>query len=196
MTVRRRKRDTSKDWTGPAFQCLITASHDDKTAMTWSIIARDPGGAYGVAIASKFFAVGAICPHGEGSVGALSTQALPNPLWGYRGMRLLREGMAAQAVVDHLVTPDKGAEQRQLHVHDARGAIAVHTGARCIDWCGHVVRPGVWGGGNSPARADAGGGAPPGGVGGRSGGRRPGAGTGAAASGPPSLSGRPRNIPR
>jgi len=98
--------------------------------MTWSIIARDPSGAYGVAVASKFFAVGAICPHGEGGVGALSTQALPNPLWGYRGMRLLREGMAAQAVVDHVTKPDAGAEQRQFHVHDANGGIAVHTGAR------------------------------------------------------------------
>jgi len=122
--------------------------------MTWSIIARDSGGAYGIAIASKFFAVGAICPHGEGGVGALSTQALPNPLWGYRGMRLLREGMAAQAVVDHLVTPDKGAEQRQLHVHDARGGIATHTGVRCIDWCGHVVRPGVSVAGNMLAGPD------------------------------------------
>ncbi len=111
--------------------------------MTWSIIARDPSGAYGIAIASKFFAVGALCPHGEGGVGALSTQALPNPLWGFRGMRLLREGMPAQAVVDHVTKPDRGAEQRQLHVHDASGAIAVHTGARCIDWCGHVVRPGI-----------------------------------------------------
>jgi uncharacterized Ntn-hydrolase superfamily protein len=123
-------------------------------AMTWSIIARDPGGAFGVAVASKFFAVGAICPHGEGGVGALSTQALPNPLWGYRGMRLLREGMAAQAVVDHVTKPDVGAEQRQFHVHDAKGGIAVHTGARCIDWCGHVVRSGVSVAGNMLAGPD------------------------------------------
>jgi uncharacterized Ntn-hydrolase superfamily protein len=112
--------------------------------MTWSIIARDRDtGAYGVAVASKFFAVGAICPHGEGGVGALSTQALPNPLWGYRGMRLLREGMAAQSVVDHLTKPDAGAHQRQFHIHDAKGDIAVHTGSGCIDWCGHIVRDGL-----------------------------------------------------
>lgn len=112
--------------------------------MTWSIIAHDPmSGAYGIAIASKFFAVGALCPHGEGGVGALSTQALPNPLWGYRGMRLLREGLSAAAVVEHLIQPDRGADQRQLHVHDATGGIAVHTGARCIDWCGHEVRAGL-----------------------------------------------------
>src|ERR1043166_4984643 len=68
--------------------------------MTWSIIARDADGAFGVAVASKFFAVGAICPHGEGGVGALSTQALPNPLWGYRGMRLSR-AMMDQVMVAH-----------------------------------------------------------------------------------------------
>src|SRR5258707_12354776 len=101
--------------------------------MTWSIIARDPqSGAYGVAVASKFFAVGAICPHGEGGVGALSTQALPNPLWGYRGMRLLREGMAAQAVVEHLVKPDAGAGPRPFPIHHATGVIWVHTGPDCV----------------------------------------------------------------
>jgi uncharacterized Ntn-hydrolase superfamily protein len=123
--------------------------------MTWSIIAREPqSGAYGVAVASKYFAVGAICPHGEGGVGALSTQSLPNPLWGYRGMRLLREGMAAQDVVEHLVKPDEGAELRQLHVHDARGGIAVHTGTRCVGWCGHLVRPGLSVAGNMLAGPD------------------------------------------
>ena len=113
----------------------------------------DIRGTFG-AVASKFFAVGAICPHGEGGVGALSTQALPNPLWGYRGMRLLREGMAAQAVVEHLTKPDSGADQRQFHIHDAKGGIAVHTGVHCIDWCGHVVRPGVSVAGNMLAGPD------------------------------------------
>src|SRR5207302_680105 len=122
--------------------------------MAWSIIARDPSGAYGVAVASKFFAVGAICPHGEGGVGARSTQALPNPLWGFRGMRLLREGMAAQAVVDHLTKPDAGADQRQFHIHDAKGGIAAHTGARCIDCCGHLVRRGLSVAGNMLAGPD------------------------------------------
>jgi uncharacterized Ntn-hydrolase superfamily protein len=122
--------------------------------MTWSIIARDTDGAFGIAIASKFFAVGAICPHGEGGVGALSTQALPNPLWGTRGLRLLREGLPAQAVLDHVVMPDPGASQRQFHVHDARGGIAVHTGAQCIDWCGHLVRPTLSVAGNMLAGPD------------------------------------------
>lgn len=122
--------------------------------MTWSIVARDPSGAFGVAVASKFFAVGAICPHGEGGVGALSTQALPNPIWGYRGMRLLREGMPAQSIVEHLTKPDAGADQRQFHVHDAKGGIGVHTGARCVDWCGHLVRERVSVAGNMLAGPD------------------------------------------
>jgi uncharacterized Ntn-hydrolase superfamily protein len=69
-------------------------------------------------------------------------------------MRLLREGMPAQAIVDHLIKPDAGADQRQFHVHDARGGIAVHTGTHCIDWCGHVVRPGISVAGNMLAGPD------------------------------------------
>ncbi len=111
--------------------------------MTWSIVARDhQTGAFGVAIASKFFAVGALCPHGEGGVGALSTQALPNPLWGTRGLRLLREGLPAERVIEFLTLPDKGADQRQLHVIDAKGGIAAHTGVHCIEWCGHTIGDG------------------------------------------------------
>ena len=105
--------------------------------MTWSIIARDPAsGAFGVAIATRFFAVGALCPHAESGVGALSTQALVNPHYGAQGLRLLREGLPAEAVVRRLIAPDEGREQRQLHVIDAAGRIGQHTGKSCIDWCG------------------------------------------------------------
>jgi uncharacterized Ntn-hydrolase superfamily protein len=59
--------------------------------MTWSIVARDPAsGAFGVAVATRFFAVGALCPHADGGVGALASQALLNPTFGPRGLRLLR----------------------------------------------------------------------------------------------------------
>ncbi len=62
--------------------------------MTWSIVAKDPvTGEYAVAVATRFFAVGALCPHGAGRVGALATQALINPLYGTRGVRLLAEGI-------------------------------------------------------------------------------------------------------
>lgn len=111
--------------------------------MTWSIVARDAvTGAFGVAMATRFFAVGALCPHGEGGVGALASQALMNPTYGPRGLRLLREGVPAQIVVDVLTQSDPGREARQLHVQDASGAIAVFTGAGCVPWCGHGVYDG------------------------------------------------------
>ena len=111
--------------------------------MTWSIIARDPAsGAFGVAIATRFFAVGALCPHAESAVGALSTQALVNPHYGAQGLKLLREGLPAEAVVRRLVAPDEGREQRQLHVIDAAGRVAQHTGKSCIEWCGAIAGEG------------------------------------------------------
>ena len=108
--------------------------------MTWSILARTPDGRFGVAIASRFFAVGALCIHTKAGVGALSTQALMNPLYGPRGLTLLAEGHGAAEVVATLTAADEGAAQRQLHVLPAHGPAAAHTGAACVDWCGHVVQ--------------------------------------------------------
>jgi uncharacterized Ntn-hydrolase superfamily protein len=110
--------------------------------MTWSIIARDASGAFGVAIATRFFAVGALCPHAESGVGALSTQALVNPHYGKKGLELLRAGVPAPEVVRRLTAPDEGREQRQLHVIDAAGRIGQHTGASCVDWCGATAGAG------------------------------------------------------
>ena len=110
--------------------------------MTWSIIARDASGAFGVAVATRFFAVGALCPHAESSVGALCTQALINPYYGRHGLDLLRAGIAAPEVVRQLAAPDQGREQRQLHVIDDEGRIGQHTGAKCVDWCGAIAGDG------------------------------------------------------
>jgi uncharacterized Ntn-hydrolase superfamily protein len=110
--------------------------------MTWSIIARDASGAFGVAVATRFFAVGALCPHAESSVGALCTQALINPYYGSQGLDLLRAGIAAPDVVRQLAAPDEGREHRQLHVIDDEGRIGQHTGAKCVDWCGATVGDG------------------------------------------------------
>jgi uncharacterized Ntn-hydrolase superfamily protein len=105
--------------------------------MTWSILARDARGRFGMAIASRFFAVGALCVHTRRGVGALSTQALLNPLYGPAGLALLDEGRSAAEVVATLTGADAGQAVRQLHVLPARGAPAAHTGADCIDACGH-----------------------------------------------------------
>jgi uncharacterized Ntn-hydrolase superfamily protein len=107
--------------------------------MTWSILVRDPDtGALGAAVASRFFAVGAICIHVEGGVAALATQALVNPMYAVQGMPRLRAGEPVDAVLQGLVSPDPVAGQRQLHILDAAGRIAQHTGAECIGWAGHV----------------------------------------------------------
>ncbi|MCP8940795.1 DUF1028 domain-containing protein [Alsobacter sp. SYSU M60028] len=112
--------------------------------MTWSIVARDTAtGGFGVAVATRFFAVGALCPNGAGGVGALATQALINPLYGPRGVRLLADGFAAADVVAALTGSDPGRESRQLHVIDAHGRNAAFTGAECVDWCGHALAENV-----------------------------------------------------
>ncbi len=107
--------------------------------MTWSILVRDPAtGALGAAVATRFFAVGALCIHVEGRVAALATQALVNPMYAVDGMPRLRAGEPPEAVAAALLAADAGRETRQLHILDAAGRIAQHTGAECIAWCGHV----------------------------------------------------------
>ena len=107
--------------------------------MTWSILARDGEGRLGVAIASRFFAVGALCVHSRAGVGVLATQALVNPMYGSGGLDLLQAGHDAADVVARLTQADEGRAQRQLHVLSWQGAAAAHTGASCVDWCGHAV---------------------------------------------------------
>ena len=105
--------------------------------MTWSIVARDASGAFGVAVASRFFAVGALCPAARSAVGALSSQALMNPLYARDGIAALEAGLEAAAIVQRLTQADEGRDVRQVHVVDAQGRTAAHTGTRCIEWCGH-----------------------------------------------------------
>jgi len=107
--------------------------------MTWSILARDPAsGTVGAAVATRFFAVGALAIHVEGGVGALSTQALINPMYAVLGMPRLRAGEAPEQVVQALLAGDAGREHRQIHVLAADGRIAAFTGAACVAWCGSV----------------------------------------------------------
>jgi uncharacterized Ntn-hydrolase superfamily protein len=108
--------------------------------MTWSIIARDnTTGQFGVAVATRFFAVGALVPHVRSRVGAIATQALVNGFYGTDGLRLLEGGASAREVVAKVVAADAGRDQRQVHAIDAQGRTAAHTGKSCIDWCGHLA---------------------------------------------------------
>lgn len=107
--------------------------------MTWSILARDADGNFGIAIASKFFAVGALCIHSRRGVGVLATQALMNPMYGAAGLDLLAQGLTADAVVARLTAADAGRAMRQIHVIPAQGPGAAHTGDACVECCGHHV---------------------------------------------------------
>jgi uncharacterized Ntn-hydrolase superfamily protein len=107
--------------------------------MTWSIIARDETtGRFGIAVATKFFAVGSRVPYIASGFGAIATQALVNPYYGIDGLKLLREGKGPREIVETLIAADAGQGSRQLHIMDATGHIASHTGKDCVDWCGHV----------------------------------------------------------
>jgi uncharacterized Ntn-hydrolase superfamily protein len=118
--------------------------------VTFSIVARgtvpateggEPQPAWGVAVASKFLAVGAVVPAAAAGVGALATQAFAN--LGYRpsGIAHLSEGLTAQDVVDALTAADEDRDQRQVGVVDATGRSATYTGSRCLPWSGGVTGP-------------------------------------------------------
>jgi uncharacterized Ntn-hydrolase superfamily protein len=107
--------------------------------MTWSLIAKDNvTGQIGIAVATKFFAVGARVPHIAPAIGAIATQALVNPYYGIDGVRLLRQGRAPREIIETLIAADAGHASRQLHIMDAAGRIAAFTGQDCVDWCGHL----------------------------------------------------------
>jgi uncharacterized Ntn-hydrolase superfamily protein len=116
---------------------------------TYSIAACDLEAAqWGVATQSKFLAVGSVVPWAKPHVGAIATQAYANPRYGPEGLRLLREGLSARAVVDRLTAGDDGRDHRQLGIVDARGESATFTGDECMDWAGGVAGPGFAAQGN------------------------------------------------
>lgn len=111
---------------------------------TFSIVAFDPqNGDLGVAVASRVFGVGNHVPWAEAGVGAVATQAAMNGGYGPRGLELLRQGLTADQVLKRLLDEDtfERKEGRQVAIIDARGNIAVHTGAQANEWKGHLQRP-------------------------------------------------------
>lgn len=126
---------------------------------TYSICACDlDARQWGVAVQSKFLAVGSVVPWAEPLVGAVATQAWANPRYGPGGLALLRDGLPADGVVARLTNDDEGRAQRQLGVVDATGRAAAYTGEECSDWAGHRVGAGYAAQGNilvSGATVDA-----------------------------------------
>jgi uncharacterized Ntn-hydrolase superfamily protein len=112
--------------------------------VTFSIAARSADGqSWGVAVASKFLAVGAAVPAARAGLGAVATQAEANVAWKREALALLAEGLPATDVVSRLVEQDARAAHRQLGVVDNAGGSASHTGKSCLDWAGGVADPGV-----------------------------------------------------
>ncbi len=110
---------------------------------TFSIAARDAStGEFGVAVASKFLAVGAVVPWARAGAGAIATQAWANLSYGPQGLALLEGSLSAADVVTRLTSADEGREHRQLGVVDAAGRSAAWTGRECMPWAGHQTGDG------------------------------------------------------
>ena len=104
---------------------------------TYSIAACDlEAREWGVAVQSKFLAVGSLCPFAEPEVGAVATQSYVNPRYGPDGLALLRQGLSAAETVERLTAADDGRAQRQLGIVDGQGRSATYTGSECFDWAG------------------------------------------------------------
>jgi len=126
----------------------------NRTLATFSIVAYDPhNGDLGVAVASKFLAVGSVVPWARAGAGAVATQARANITYGPDGLALLERGRSAQEALDQLLASDELREQRQVGIVDAHGGAAAHTGVECMDWAGHVVGAGFTAQGNILAGA-------------------------------------------
>ena len=111
----------------------------DKPISTFSIVGYDPNnGDLGIAVQSKFFAVGAVVPWAEAGVGAIATQSWANTTYGPRGLELLKIGLSAKQTLDHLIKDDTGKNTRQVGIVDANGNVSNYTGEECHDWAGAI----------------------------------------------------------
>ncbi len=107
---------------------------------TFSIVGYDPEvTGVGVAVQSKFFAVGAVVPYAQAVVGAIASQAFGNTTFGPFGLGLLAKGLAPEAVLEELLAADSLREQRQVGIVDAQGRAAAFTGEKCMEWAGHLT---------------------------------------------------------
>jgi uncharacterized Ntn-hydrolase superfamily protein len=112
--------------------------------MTFSIVARsEDGESWGVAVASKFLAVGSAVPAAVAGVGAVATQAEANVAFKGLALSMLDEGATAQVALDRMLADDDKREDRQVGLVDLEGNAATFTGSRCFDWAGGLTGPGM-----------------------------------------------------
>lgn len=106
---------------------------------TFSVVGYDPEtGALGIAVQSKFFAVGSVVPWAEAGVGAVATQSWANTTYGPKGLKLLKSGLSAEQTLQRLIADDPGRATRQVGIVDAKGNVANYTGDECNAWAGAV----------------------------------------------------------
>jgi uncharacterized Ntn-hydrolase superfamily protein len=111
--------------------------------MTWSIVAHDAAtGAFGVAVTTCAFAVGARCPFVRAGVGAVATQASVNTMLGPMVLDLLEQGRAPAEAISEAMRADHNSAIRQVHAVDRHGRAAAWTGGMCVTWCGHETHDG------------------------------------------------------
>lgn len=107
------------------------------TIATFSIVGFDPAtGELGIAVQSKFIAVGSVVPWAKAGVGAVATQAFGNPSYGPRGLELLEAGKSPEEVIDILISDDQDKDERQVGIVNAHGDAATFTGKECFNWAG------------------------------------------------------------
>jgi uncharacterized Ntn-hydrolase superfamily protein len=125
-----------------AFGGVASRASAEEPVATFSIVGYDPVTQdLGVAVQSKFFAVGAVVPYAQAGVGAIASQAYGNTTFGPLGLEMLARGMAVEAVMDSLLKHDPDAASRQVGIVDAKGSAYAYTGEECMEWAGHITGP-------------------------------------------------------
>jgi len=120
-----------------AFLSLTIVAREKPIASTFSIVARDPAtGELGVAVASRYFAVGSVVPWAKAGVGAVATQSFVNPAFGPRGLDLLAKGMTAEETLKALLSNDDDPNGRQVGIVSAKGDSVTYSGPKCNPWAG------------------------------------------------------------
>ena len=133
---------TGQGLAGLAVAPAALAKPTAKPVATFSIVGFDPRtGDLGVAVQSKFFAVGSVVPWAKAGVGAIATQSYANVSYGPDGLELLADGKSARETVSTLTSADRNKQRRQLGIVDAKGNSASFTGSDCHDWAGHIEKP-------------------------------------------------------
>lgn len=126
------------------FFCLLglftnaqAQTHENRLICTFSIAARDSAtGELGVAVASRFFAVGTVVPWAKADIGAVATQSFANTSFGPRGLEMLQKGLSPEEVLKELLKNDDNPDQRQVGIVSSDGKSTTYTGAKCLPWAG------------------------------------------------------------